>query len=179
MKTKISVLLPLILMSCLAALGARQDKPGDHKATEEENTSVQKSPLAKEQAKPPRDEAVVRISVTLVQVDAVVADKQGKPVTDLKSSDFEIYEDGRKQHITNFSFVGTTADPSIAGSSAAPAPAPPNPERRPKGPLPPGPPTRLRPDQVRRTIALVVDDLGLSFPSMGAVRDGLKKFVEK
>ena len=174
MKKKIFVLLPLVLMGCLKALGAQQNRPADHKANQEEKTSVQKSAPAKEQSKPPKDEDVVRISVTLVQVDAVVTDKQGKPVTDLKSSDFEIYEDGRKQQITNFSFVGTTAD-----SGTSPPPATPNPESRPKTPLSPGPPTRLRPDQVRRTIALVVDDLGLSFPSMGAVRDALKKFVDQ
>ena len=179
MEKRISLLLPLILMSCLTALGGQQDRSADHKATQGEKTSVQNSTAAKERSKPPKDEDVVRISVTLVQVDAVVTDRQGKPVTDLKSSDFEIYEDGRKQHITNFSFVGTTADSSIAGSSAAAAPEPPNQEPRPKRPLPPGPPTRLRPDQVRRTIALVVDDLGLSFPSMGAVRDALKKFVDQ
>jgi hypothetical protein len=159
MKKKFSLLLPLILMGCLTALGGQQDSSADHKATQGEETSVQNSTDAKKRSRPPKDEDVVRISVTLVQVDAVVTDRQGKPVTDLKSSDFEIFEDGRKQHITNFSFVGTTADPSIAGSSTAAASAPPNPEPRPKGPLPPGPPTRLRPDQVRRTIALVVDDL--------------------
>src|SRR5262249_49399061 len=37
----------------------------------------------------------------------------------------------------------------------------------------------LRPDQVRRTIALVVDDLGLSFESTATLRDSLKKFVNE
>jgi VWFA-related protein len=34
-------------------------------------------------------------------------------------------------------------------------------------------------DQVRRTIALVVDDLGMSFESISTVRDSLKKFVDE
>lgn len=43
----------------------------------------------------------------------------------------------------------------------------------------PLPPARLRPEQVRRTFALVVDDLGLSFESAHFVRQGLKKFVDE
>jgi VWFA-related protein len=112
---------------------------------------------------------VVRISVTLVQVDAVVTDRQGKQVTDLQPSDFEISEDGRPQHITNFSYISTQPD----------SPAPPKTESGSRGPLPIGPPTRLRPDQVRRTVALVVDDLGLSFESTVVVRDALKRFVDQ
>jgi VWFA-related protein len=38
-------------------------------------------------------------------------------------------------------------------------------------------PARIRPEQVRRTIALIVDDLGLSVESIGPVKDALKKYV--
>ena len=40
-------------------------------------------------------------------------------------------------------------------------------------------PLKLRPEQVRRTIVLVVDDLGLSATSMHWVREALKKFVDE
>jgi VWFA-related protein len=40
------------------------------------------------------------------------------------------------------------------------------------------PPVRLRPEQVNRTIALVVDDLTLSFTSAHDVKKALKKFVD-
>lgn len=167
MKQRNSVLLALICLSCfLPVLAAQQSKPADQ--------STPQKDAPKDQAKPAKEEDVVRISVTLVQVDAVVTDKQGKPVTDLKSSDFEIYEDGRKQHITNFSFVSTQPE-----SVPVPAAAAAKPDPKSKAPLPLGPPVRLRPDQVRRTIALVVDDLGLSFESTGSVRDALKKFVDQ
>ena len=43
----------------------------------------------------------------------------------------------------------------------------------------PLPPSNTRPDQVRRTIALVVDDLSLSFESTYYVRRTLKKFVDE
>ena len=118
-------------------------------------------------------EDVVRISVTLVQVDAVVTDATGKYVTDLKPEDFEISEDGRRQHLTNFSYVSTApARPSAPEASALTT------GKATRNPTP-VPPVRLRPDQVRRTLALVVDDLGLSFESTALLRDSLKKFVNE
>src|SRR5438477_3856538 len=62
----------------------------------------------------PRDEEqdVVRITTNLVQVDAVVT-KDGKQVTDLKPEDFELFEDGRPQTITNFSYISNVvSEPS-------------------------------------------------------------------
>src|SRR6266850_5623468 len=50
------------------------------------------------------DQEVVRITTNLVQVDVVVT-REGKQVTDLKPEDFELFEDGRPQKITNFSYV--------------------------------------------------------------------------
>lgn len=115
------------------------------------------------------DEDVVKISTTLIQVDAVVVDEKGNIVTDLKPEEFEIYENGKKQELTNFSFISTVSDTAPAA----------NPSPTPKGNVSdPMPPVQIRPDQVRRTIALVVDDLGLSFESTAWTRHALKKFVD-
>jgi VWFA-related protein len=123
------------------------------------------------QATSQRDkEDVVRISVTLVQVDAVVTDKKGRYVTNLKPDDFEISEDGKRQSITNFSYVETQPATPLSKQSE---PGKPNPDAV---ILPPAP---LRPESVRRTIALVVDDLGLSFESIAYVRQALKKYVNE
>jgi hypothetical protein len=116
------------------------------------------------------DDDVVRITTNLIQVDAVVTDKDGKPVTDLRAEDFEILENGKEQEITNFSYV-PLAPASRKSSAASATPADKN--------APPVPPTRLQPEQVRRTIALVIDDLGLSFESIYYVRRALKKFVDE
>lgn len=116
---------------------------------------------------------VIRITVNLVQVDAVVMDSKDKPVTDLRKEDFVILQDGKPQVITNFSFINTTKAAVARTAPAKAAPAV-------KGaPAPPPPPLlATRPKQVGRTMALVVDDLGLSFESIARVRQSLKKYVD-
>jgi VWFA-related protein len=110
--------------------------------------------------KPP----VVSVSLELVQVDAVVTDGKGRYVEDLGCEDFEIYQDRRKQTITNCSFV-RTPDSAVPKADEA--------QRRPA--------TGTRPigrEDVRRTIALVVDDLHLDFQSVVSVRRALEAFVQ-
>lgn len=114
------------------------------------------------------DEDVVRITTNLVQVDAVVTDKDGKQVTDLKPEDFEISEDGRAQTITNFSYVSINP-------AGAPRPAQPTAPATVAGVQP----ARVRAQDVRRTIVIVIDDLGMSFESMSQTRSALKKFVDE
>lgn len=131
------------------------------------------------QQQPPassQDEDVVKITTNLVQIDAIVTDKQGRVVTDLQPSDFQVFEDGHPQPITNFSFVVTNSPNPMAERETTTTAA-----AKPKaGGIPaPVPPVRLKPEQVRRTIALVVDDLGLSFESTHFVRNSLRKFVSE
>ena len=133
------------------------------------------SQTASQQSRPGED--VVKITTTLIQVDATVLDKKGKPVKGLTADDFEIYENGQRQPITNFTFVELEADKSTeqADQSAEKVVAKPS-----KNSIPiPLAPIRLRPEQVHRTVALVVDDLGLSVGSIDHVKSSLKKFVDE
>src|SRR6266566_6224788 len=66
------------------------------------------------------EQDVVRITTNLVQVDVVVT-KDGKQVTDLKPEDFELFEDGRPQQITNFSYISNV--PTVPSKVAATPPA--------------------------------------------------------
>jgi VWFA-related protein len=125
-------------------------------------------PVSSQSQKPPEGD-VVRITTSLVQVDAVITDKSGKPITDLKPEELQLFEDNRSQKITHFSYI--TAD-----TTAAPPPSKPIIHDNKMPGVPPG---RLRPEDVRRTIALVVDDLGLSFQSTHFVRRALKQFVDQ
>ena len=68
---------------------------------------------------------VVRVTVGLVQVDAVVTDDQGRQVTDLTPADFVIKEGGQEREITHLSYVRLAPPPaSGARDGAAPPPAP-------------------------------------------------------
>lgn len=49
------------------------------------------------------DDEVVKIDTQLVDVPFVVTDKTGKPLVNLKQSNFVVYEDGKKQEIMDFS----------------------------------------------------------------------------
>jgi VWFA-related protein len=153
------LLLALLLGVCLGAISNAQQPAPSLTPT----TSTQLPPKQKSQQ---RDDDVVRITTNLVQVDAGIIDGNGKPVTDLKPEEVQIYEDGKPRKITNFSYIPaeTVERSRPAGSAQTGGDAP---------------PVRLRPEDVRRTIALVVDDLGLTAQSIHFVRRDLKKFVDE
>jgi len=161
-----SHLLAVVLITQLVT-GAIAQQP---KPTPEIPSAQQPSQQPTRQPQKPDEDDVVRITTNLVQVDAVVTDKNGKIVTDLKSDEVQISEDGKQQKITNFSYISAEAPPA-----AAPLARTPNADKN----APPVPPARLKPEEIRRTIALVVDDLGLSFESTYYVRRALKKFVDE
>jgi Ca-activated chloride channel family protein len=48
------------------------------------------------------EEEVIRVDTQLVDVPLVVTDKSGKPILNLKQSNFVIYEDGKKQDVAEF-----------------------------------------------------------------------------
>ena len=49
------------------------------------------------------DDEVLRVDTQLVDVPIVVTDKSGKPLLNLKQSNFVVYEDGKKQEVSDFS----------------------------------------------------------------------------
>ena len=158
-------LLPLVVVFAVSA-SAQRPNP----AAQQPRPPTWPQPSATTQQPPPgSDEDVVRISTNLVQVDAVVTDKNGKPVTDLKPEEIQIFEDGKRQKITHFSYILT----EMSGAARPPTPALKDKK------APPIPPARLKPEDIRRTVAIIVDDIGLSFESTYFVRRALKKFVDE
>ncbi|MGH9821008.1 MAG: VWA domain-containing protein, partial [Pyrinomonadaceae bacterium] len=115
------------------------------------------------------DDQIVKISTNLIQIDVTVTDKDGKIVTNLKPADFEIMENGEKQPISNFSFISRLAGGSRVGGGAGG-----NPISADSDQVQP-----LRQDNVRRTVAIVVDDLNLSFASIYYTRKALTRFVDE
>ena len=61
---------------------------------------------------PPASQAgttTLRVNVDLVQVAVAVLDSKGKPLTDLKKSDFRIFQDDREQQISFFDIIAEDA----------------------------------------------------------------------
>jgi VWFA-related protein len=94
-------------------------------------------------------------------VDAVAVDAAGRPVTDLAAGDFEVVQDGRALKITNCTWFDTRLHTAVSRSSEA-------------GQLPA---LDLLPDEIRRNLVVVVDDLGLSPAGINGVRKALTDFL--
>jgi VWFA-related protein len=116
------------------------------------------------------NEDVIKITTNLVQVDAVVT-RNGKQVRDLKAADFEIFEDGKLQTITSFAYVSNVSN--TAGATPGTI------SKDTNTPFDPNSPPPIPAEIARRTIALVVDDYGLSSQSMTNVRRQLRKFIDE
>ena len=128
------------------------------------------------------DVPVFRATTRLLTVDAVVTDKDGHHVTDLEADEFEITYDARRQQLQHAVYV-RAGESSVALSQDSPAHPEPQGENI----------TELSQSQSAaaltgalttpaskfgRVMALVVDDLGLSFESTVAVRNALRKFID-
>ena len=71
------------------------------------------------QNKGPLPPLTAHVEVQVINVDAVVTDSDGKPVMNLTRDDFEVFEDGVPQKITNFSvFDGSTMRDGVAAARA-------------------------------------------------------------
>ena len=110
------------------------------------------------------DEDVVKITTALIQLDVVVTDKSGKLVTDLKPEDFEVTENGERQPITNLSYFASQKNAAADGILTT--------LNSPTGALP-------TVGEVRRTVAVVVDDAGVSAQSIALIKKELVKFISE
>ncbi len=113
---------------------------------------------------------VIRVKTDLVQLRAVVTDRKGQIVSDLKQDDFEVLENGRLQSVSFFSLEGiqngqneSSAPVTTIGKSVEV----PNQSRRSPVPRP------------ARTIVLFVDTLHLSSVSLLRAKQQLKRFVDE
>lgn len=107
-------------------------------------------------------EKQIRLTTDLVQVRAVVTDKQGQPVDNLTKDDFEVLEDNRPQAISFFSVENIgKASQSRAASETAPASL------------------RVPQKDIGRTIVLFVDTMHIQFDTLEATRQTLRRFVDE
>lgn len=103
------------------------------------------------------------IEVRVINVDVVVTDRKGNPITGLKKEDFELYENGVRKPITNFY--------EVEGSpitTAAPTQVPQRPAVR-----------EEIPEDQKRRIILYIDNLSLAPFNRNRVFRDMKEFVKK
>jgi VWFA-related protein len=100
-------------------------------------------------------------AVELVRIDAVVVDRDGRPVNGLTAADFDVSEGGRPQAITSFEPV------IVRGTRPQPADEPPRLGA-----------ARVRAPSEGRCVLLFVDDIHISPPVAENVRQSLRRFLE-
>lgn len=109
---------------------------------------------------------VESIEVHVVNVDVVVTDRSGHPITGLTKDDFQLFENGRPQTITNFHEVRPEAppvEPSPSAPTAAPAPR-----------------AAAVPEEARaRRFILFVDNYSLHPFKRNLIFKSLEKFVDE
>src|ERR1700682_664495 len=81
-----------------------------------ESRGAQQSP-----AKQTDQDEVIRIKTDLVQVRAVVTDKRGQVVDNLKQDDFEVLENGQLQRLSFFAVEQISQTSSSVAVASAPA----------------------------------------------------------
>jgi VWFA-related protein len=111
---------------------------------------------------------VLRFNVDLVQVDAVVRDSKGRYVKDLRAQDFEVFQDGKPQKITHFSYVSNAGVPLRGVTKDAADPA-----------VSVIPARQLSAADIRRSIVLMVDDFRMSFENLVYIRKSLTKYIDE
>src|SRR5260221_9143392 len=124
------------------------------------------APAPAQQAPPAAQQPpTFKVRVDYVEVDAVVTDRQGRIVRDLKKEDFQVLEDGKSQAITNFTLVDIPVDrdnrPLFASS-----------------PIEPDVRTNEKPFD-GRVYVMVVDDLHTRFGRSVRVKTAAKQFIER
>ena len=113
---------------------------------------------------PAGQQPTFRAAVSLVTTDVIARDSRGQFVSDLKPSEFEIFEDGVKQEIASLVMVH--------GGRAFNQQAPPPPPVQEGIILPVARPTN---DAAGRIFIFFVDDLHLTFRDTARVRDLFKR----
>jgi len=106
------------------------------------------------------------IDVRVIDVDVVVTDRKGNPITGLTKEAFEIYENGVLKPVSNFYEVQAAAPPALVAAST-----PETPVARPSD--------RLQiPESQKRRIILYIDNLSLAPFNRNRVFRDMKVFVK-
>ena len=109
---------------------------------------------------------VENIDVRIINIDVVVTDRRGNPVTGLKREDFEIYENNVPKPVSNFYAVEGAVPVAVeTEGQAQPIPTP-----------APGKPAEV-PEHMKRRLIFYIDNLSLAPFNRNRVFQQMKEFV--
>ena len=69
----------------------------------------------------PMPPLTAHVDVNVVNVDVSVTDRSGRPVMNLTRADFEVFEDGKRMTLSNFSLIEKTVQRTTTATPATPA----------------------------------------------------------
>jgi len=114
---------------------------------------------------PTQQQPTFKLRVDYVEVDAVVTDRQGRIIRDLKKEDFQVLEDGKSQAITTFTMVDIPVDKDPRPLFAS-------------APIEPDVKTNEKPFD-GRVYVMVIDDIHTRFGRSQRVKLAAKQFIER
>jgi VWFA-related protein len=107
----------------------------------------------------------IRSGINFVRVDAIITDKQGNPVLDLKPEEFQLFEDNKPQKIEQFSVIKIDSDTQIDSGTPTPIRSLSDEQRE-----------AARPDV--RLFVLLLDDYHVKRGNDLAVRKPIVEFIQ-
>jgi VWFA-related protein len=127
-------------------------------------TLAAQQPAAPPQTPADQPPVTFRVEVNYVEVDAFVTDAQGKVVTDLTASDFDVLEDGKPQKISSFSLINIPIEraerPLFAGRPIEPD-------------------VQTNEHLEGRIYLIVLDDIHTDFTRSPRVKAAARRFIEQ
>jgi VWFA-related protein len=115
----------------------------------------------------------IKVTSRLVDVGVIVTDKKGRPVRDLKPTDFEIYDNGQKQEIRAFTeSMAPATPPAIANATSSQAPPENTFSNRTASD-----PTLAAPAQDSGSTILLIDESHVAWSDMLHAREEMLKFL--
>jgi VWFA-related protein len=113
------------------------------------------------QEKKKQEQGEIKLSTELVQIDVLVTGRDNKPVAGLKREDFELLDNNKPQHITNFAYEETArqrvGDQTTEARSL---------------------PRAIAAGEVKRVMAFIVDTLHIKFENIYRTKKLLEDFVD-
>ncbi len=108
------------------------------------------------------------VEISITNVDVVVTDAKGRPVTDLTPLDFVVMQEGKAQAISNFSFVRNTNAPAVPAAETAPS-----------GPSPAASPAPVPPGPAGARLVVFLDFLHMTAPNRNSAVASLAEFLPR